>query len=117
MRFAGKIQKMQQPVYLLAGDKGILRTDNQELIAVKNQSKNCLAWKTSNLVFNNTPLEAVAADLSEYFGIKFEIANSHKLQTPFTSTFDHKSLADVLAILEMSLDLKADTTGKTVVLK
>jgi transmembrane sensor len=115
--FAGKAPKVQQPVYLLAGDKGTLQSDKQKLIAEKNQNSNFFSWKTGILVFNGTPLEKVASDLSDYFGTKIEVINKGKLQTPFTSTFDHKSMRDVLTILELSLGVKADTTGKTVVLK
>jgi ferric-dicitrate binding protein FerR (iron transport regulator) len=115
--FAAKALKTRHPLYLLAGDKGMLNTGKQELISIKNQNPNFLAWKTRKLVFKNTPLERVASDLSDYFNTRVLVGNSARAQTPFTSTFEQPSLKDILSIMELSLGVKADTTHNTVFLK
>ena len=109
--FTGKSNKTLYPVYLLAGDEGLLDKTAQTIKAEKNTDANYLSWKTGKLVFNNTPLKKVASDLSDYFGKQVVVEDSLKANIPFTSTFDHQNIGDILTILEMSLGVKADSSS------
>ncbi|HEY4788396.1 MAG TPA: FecR domain-containing protein [Bacteroidales bacterium] len=113
--FRGK--EMVKQVKLLPGDKGILDLDKKQLELVKNRDPNFLAWKTGKLVFRNVPLSLVVSKLTDFYGRNIMVEDDSKADIPFTSTFDHKSLRDVLAIMEMSLGLKADTMNHIIVLK
>jgi ferric-dicitrate binding protein FerR (iron transport regulator) len=115
--FAAKNKLNIQSVYLVAGDKGILDVNENKIVLEKNTSPNYLSWKTGKLVFDNTPLLNVAKDLSSYYNRTIEISDPAKLNIPFTSVFEKKSLPEVLAIIEISLGLNVDTTGNNVILK
>lgn len=113
--FTGK--QMTKNVKLLPGDKGILEFEKNEVKQVKNQDPNFLSWKTGRLVFKNTPLSQVVSKLTECYGRKVVVGNVSKADIPFTSTFDHQSLQDVIIIMEMSLGLKSDSINHIIVLK
>lgn len=115
--FAGKQTKTSNPVYLMAGDKGLLNNFINELHVEKAQDPNNLAWKTGKLVFNNTPLDKVAADLSSYFNTTITVESDAKKEIPFTSTFENQKLSDILQIMELSLGVKADSTSGSIQLK
>lgn len=113
--FTGKL--MKKDVKLLPGDKGILDFEKKQVEQVKNPDPNFLAWKTGKLTFKNTPLSEVVSKLSDVYGRSVMVEDANKADIPFTSTFDHQSLQDVLVIMEMSLGVKADTINHTIVLK
>jgi transmembrane sensor len=103
------------PVKLIPGDKGVLKGTHLE--KVSNEDPNFLAWKTGKLIFRNTPLNLVASTLTDYYGRIIRVEDAGKANIPFTSTFDHQSLHDVITILELSLGVKADTVNHVIVLK
>jgi transmembrane sensor len=115
--FTGKKDLAQTSVRLMAGDQGILNLETQKLENVKNDDPNFLAWKTGKLVFKNTMLKQVVAKLTDFYGKSIRMEDLSKAEIPFTSTFDHKPLGDVIAIMEISLGLKADTINQVIVLK
>ena len=115
--FTGKKDLAQTSVRLMAGDQGILNLVTQKLENVKNDDPNFLAWKTGKLVFKNTMLKQVVAKLTDFYGKSIRVEDLSKAEIPFTSTFDHKPLRDVITIMEISLGLKADTINQVIVLK
>ena len=115
--FTGKEMPAQDAVKLIAGDLGILTLETKHLERVKNDDPNFLAWKTGKLIFKNTALKQVVAKLTDFYGKNIRVDDISKAEIPFTSTFDHKPLQDVITIMEMSLGLKADTINHVIVLK
>jgi len=105
------------PVHLKPGDKGILNTGTHQTEKVVNEDPNFLAWKTGKLIFRNTPLSQVALKLTDFYGRSIRVENAGKADIPFTSTFDHQSLRDVITIIELSLQVKADTINHSIVLR
>lgn len=112
--FTGK--QTPEPIKLIPGDKGILKGSNQ-LEKTENEDPNFLAWKTGKLIFRNTPLTQVASTLTDFYGRSIKVEDAGKAGIPFTSTFDHQSLKDVITIMEMSLSIKADSAGENIILK
>jgi transmembrane sensor len=115
--FTSKEMPAQDAVKLIAGDLGILTLGTKQLERVKNDDPNFLAWKTGKLIFKNTALKQVVAKLTDFYGKNIRVDDISKAEIPFTSTFDHRSLQDVITIMEMSLGLKADTINHVIVLK
>jgi ferric-dicitrate binding protein FerR (iron transport regulator) len=107
----------QTSAKLIAGDKAILNVESRQLELLKNDDPNFLAWKTGKLIFKNLPLKQVVAKLTDFYGRSIRVDDISKAEVPFTSTFDHKPLQDVITIMEMSLGLKADTINHVIVLK
>jgi ferric-dicitrate binding protein FerR (iron transport regulator) len=115
--FTGKEMPTQNAVKLIAGDQGVLNLETKQLARVKNDDPNFLAWKTGKLIFKNTALKQVVAKLTEFYGKNIRVDDISKAEIPFTSTFDHKPLHDVITIMEISLGLKADTINHVIILK
>jgi transmembrane sensor len=108
---------VQDAVKLIAGDQGILTLETKHLERVKNDDPNFLAWKTGKLIFKNTALKQVVAKLTDFYGKNIQVDDISKAEIPFTSTFDHRSLQDVITIMEISLGLKADTVNHVILLR
>jgi transmembrane sensor len=115
--FTSKEVQVQDAIKLTAGDQGVLNLETKQLERIKNDDANFLAWKTGKLIFKNTALKQVVAKLTDFYGKNIRVDNISKAEIPFTSTFDHKTLQDVITIMEMSLGLKADTINHVIVLK
>ena len=72
---------------------------------MKEEDLNDLSWKTRQLRFNDTPLEKVISDLSEYYQVK--IAN--KTAAPdakLTATFNDLPMDEVLMVISQTLDIR-----------
>lgn len=114
--FKGKTGKLKNPIFLVAGDRGLLIPANNELKLEKNRNINVLSWKTGKLIFDNTPLTMVASDLSEYYGVTIAIADTTKNQIPITSVFENKSLQEILGVLDI-MGIKSESKGQKIWLK
>ncbi|HEX6806343.1 MAG TPA: FecR domain-containing protein [Gemmatimonadaceae bacterium] len=72
-----------------------------------------VAWTTGTLVFDATPLDDVATDLTRWYGTTVIVGDMSLARRDFTGSFDRESLADVLAIVARStrtrLAWRADT--------
>jgi transmembrane sensor len=110
--FKGKSQASQ--VKLIAGEKGVLSLQTGSLVSESNSDPNFMAWKTGKLVFKNTALKDVAKTLSDYYGVKINIVHTDKSDIPFTSTFENQKIGDIIRIIELSLNLKADSSDNEI---
>jgi transmembrane sensor len=115
--FVGKDPATNVALKLKVGDKGILNLKRKQLVLVTNEDPNFLSWKTGKLIFKNTPLVQVADKLTDFYGTNIRVVDPAKAAVPFTSTFDHQSLRNVIIVMEMSLGVKADTIDHVIVLK
>lgn len=79
--------------------------DTNELTVLEEQDANYLAWETGELRFNNTPVEKVIEDLSEYYGAPVR-SRSMLRGEKLTATFERMPLEDVLLIINQTLDLR-----------
>jgi ferric-dicitrate binding protein FerR (iron transport regulator) len=57
-----------------------------------------LAWAGSFLVFQNTPIQQVAAEVGAHFGTRVEVVGNAGEQT-FTAWFDDPTLDEVLGVV------------------
>lgn len=77
---------------------------NHQLGASKEMNPNYLSWKTGKLVFDDTPMEQVCHDISKFYGTTVESFLNDR--TILTGTFDHESFHDVLAAIQISLNVQ-----------
>ncbi|TNE81607.1 MAG: DUF4974 domain-containing protein [Bacteroidetes bacterium] len=71
---------------------------------------NRVRWFENRLVFENAPMETVAHDLSEYFGMNISVDDA-SAKCPFTSPFENKSWEDVKHSIELSTGVIFKQTG------
>jgi len=96
---------------LYPGDKAELYAAGDAIIKTTNQDVNFLAWKTKHLVFNNTPLNEVAALLTRVYHTSVRLSDDRLSDCRITTTFDRQSLESVLNVLKATLDLQVRSNG------
>lgn len=82
------------------------RQDGQIRMRAKDRL-NELAWKTQRLVYKNTPLREVAADLEALYQVELQGMPTQELR--LTATFDQMNISDILYIINQTLDTNLTT--------
>ena len=99
-------------VILTAGMSASYSMESKGITILEEEDLNTLSWKTRQLRFNDTPLEKVVSDLSEYYQVNI----INKAETPnlkLTATFNDLPLEDVLLVINQTLDTRlAPDTNK-----
>lgn len=107
--------KLHQSATLKAGQKVVLdkltgRMDVQNPESVDND----VAWKRKELVFRNTPLSLVFAQMRKQFHMDIVVDKRVDQRSLFTGTLSSVSLNDNLEIIDLSCDVRSSIIGKTV---
>lgn len=92
-------------VILTAGMSASYSMKSKGITILEEEDLNTLSWKTRQLRFNDTPLEKVVSDLSEYYQVNI----INKAETPnlkLTATFNDLPLEDVLLVINQTLDTR-----------
>ncbi|MDP1622853.1 MAG: FecR domain-containing protein [Bacteroidales bacterium] len=97
--------------FLFPGDKAEMTCDGYAISKTTNSDVNFLAWKTKHMVFNNTPLNEVAAMLTKVYHTNIRLSGDRLSDCRITTTFDKQSLESVLNVLKATLDLQVTDTG------
>jgi ferric-dicitrate binding protein FerR (iron transport regulator) len=66
------------------------------------------AWHSGRLVFDDTPLPEVAAQLDRWYGIEVVLEGSEIKNYKITTTFENESLNQVLDLLELSSPIEIE---------
>jgi len=86
-----------------------------KVIHVRVRNENILGWKTGRLVFKDTPLRDVAADLSHYSG-KTILIIGHELDgTILTSSYVGEDLGDILEEIRLVLNIDYTILNDTII--
>ena len=75
-----------------------------------------VAWTTGRLVFPDTPLREMAADLERWFEVDIEFADPAIGDRRLSATFEEESIETVLQIISELADVHVRRTGRLVVL-
>lgn len=118
--FSGKVAFSQASnagnvVKLVKGECAVFEKQENTISKHASNNENAIAWQTGVLKFANAPLVEAAREMSDFYGQPVEIASS--LQDRFISvTFNNLSLKNALEIIELTLNVKADSlSGKVVI--
>lgn len=109
-----KSTKINEPLDLKAGEKGIYKKTELKLIAKRNDDSNFLAWKTRRIVFEGNNLSTVAETLQSVYGVEIIITATEIDACKVTATFDNQSLEAVLAVLKSTLNLTYRIDGNKI---
>jgi transmembrane sensor len=74
------------------------------------------AWLHGRIVFNNTPLAEVAAELSRWHEVEIELGDPSLAREELTASFIAESLQETLRTLSTALQLRVERRGTRVVL-
>jgi transmembrane sensor len=71
------------------------------------------AWMRGELVFRDTPISTVIADLRRWYGVEVRVADTALLQRRFTGTFTTEPRERVLDVIAMTLPARVERRGDT----
>jgi transmembrane sensor len=93
-------------VTLTQGVEAALANEDRKIETRRPQkNNNILAWKTRVLVFDDTPLPAVAAALENLYHVQVVIKNEQLADKKLIASFRNLPLAEVLDIMEKTLQI------------
>ena len=92
-------------ILLTKGEKGTFIEYENRLEKSLNTDRNYLAWKTHNLVFEETPLSEVISHLKKTYHIEIEINNKEINDLVLTAEFDKKPVDFILNVVQLTFDL------------
>lgn len=104
-------------VFLTPGEKGTLFTERNILEKSVNADPNYLAWKTNDIVFNETPLSEVVRCLENVYHIEIELAEPELANEVLTAHFDKKPIDFVLNVVRLTFNLELTEENENFVLK
>ena len=97
-------------IFLIPGEKGTLFNKSNLLEKSVNTNPNFLAWKTNDLVFNETPLSEVIRCLEKVYHIEIQLTEPDLENLLLTAHFDKKPISFVLDVVRLTFNL--ELTGK-----
>lgn len=102
---------------LLAGDLGVLpRSGHVEIKRGVDVARE-IGWSTGRLSFDAVPLRDAVRELRRFYDLEFVLADSVTAARRLTATFDTEAPSEVVRVIALSLELRAQTRGKTVTLR
>jgi transmembrane sensor len=104
-------------VLLQADDIGQIDPQGQ-ITAVRDADvAGALAWTDGRLVFRDAPLRDVIAELRRWYDLDLQVHDSAVAARRLTASFSDESVPLVLERIALSLDLRVDRQGRTIVLR
>lgn len=100
-----------EKVVLIKGQKAIFYKSTTKIETSINDNINFQAWKTKQIIFEDTPLPEVVHIINEIYKSDLKLIGTQLNECPVTTTFDNQSLKSVLNVLENTLDLKIEQKG------
>ncbi|ASZ09516.1 FecR domain-containing protein [Chitinophaga pendula] len=75
------------------------------------------SWKVGQQTFQQASLSEVTGWITTQFGIEFRFSNPALKQLPFSGTIPSDKLESILPILEQSLDIRIDKSGRQMMIR
>ena len=106
--------KVENDILILQGGESV-RFDHGTKILIRQDdlNSNYDAWKTRQILFRNNNLRSVCQTLESVYGIHVDIADDVSVDSPkLTASFSHDDLANVLHVIEVTLDVEFQPMGE-----
>jgi len=98
------------------GEKAEISTTQKTITTIVNPDPNYLSWKNGKIIFDNTSLDQVIATLSKVYQKEIRLGNPQLSGCSLTATFDNQTLASVLNVIRVTLDVEvAEENGILVI--
>lgn len=75
-----------------------------------------LAWLNGAMIFHNTPLREVIAELGRKYPFSFEVPDRSLLSRKLTASFKREPFDEILKAIVISLDMRYERKGDTIIL-
>lgn len=99
---------------LVAGQRGDYSPKEGNIARRTNDDENFLYWKNRRLVFRNTPMSEVAAELQELFPETRILLEGEKTgECPLTTTFENQSVESIINIIAETFNLEMTQNANT----
>ncbi|GEO04354.1 hypothetical protein AAE02nite_20180 [Adhaeribacter aerolatus] len=115
---SGKIKLMvndtRKPTALtmLPGDYVALDKYEEKIIKLKVNPEAFSGWRSQKLVFKNTPLAEIIAQIEQTYGTKIILTDTSLVDRTFTGTFPNNNLPVLLQTLEKAFQLNISQQGQ-----
>jgi ferric-dicitrate binding protein FerR (iron transport regulator) len=110
--------KSNKKVMLLPNEKAILDQLTGDITVIsENNVKNASAWRRGDLIFRNTCLSDILQAIEDNYNVSIRAQCEDLFNDRFTGILPLSNLNEVLTVIEKSYHLKAEITGKEIVLK
>lgn len=106
----------QPGVLLKAGDRGLVARDGRLDATRGVVSADALAWTRGRLVYRDTPLAEVQADLRRWYGVVLVAGDSAVARRTLTAAFHNDPRARVVDVIRLALGARVVQRGDTAVL-
>ena len=108
----------EEPLALLlnAGEKGTLLHSLNKLEKTINTNANYLAWKTHNLVFDQTPLGEVVQYLKKTYHTQIQLNGDNVERLLLTAQFENKSVEFILNVVQLTFGLQLENENGNYIL-
>lgn len=109
-------QRHTRGAVLKARDRAIV--DPQGIVAVERSavSPDDLAWTEGRLVFRDSPLTLVGAELYRWYGVRLRIADSSLASLHLTASFSGEPVDRVLNVIALTLGARVERQGNVAIL-
>lgn len=118
----GKVEILQttpeptNPVLLTPGEKATLSKKERKLIKQKNNDPNFNAWKTYNLLFENSKLSYVIQNLEKTYHVDIQTPGLNTDELFLTAQFYSKSIEFILDVIRITFNLELKTENDRYIL-
>lgn len=110
--------KSNKNVILKPNEKAILDQQTGEItIVFENDIRHFSAWRRGELIFRNSELAHILKTIEDNYNVTIKIDCEDCHTDKFTGTLPLSDLNEVLEVLEISYHLKAEITGKEILLR
>jgi len=109
-------QRHTRGAVLNARDRAIV--DPQGIVAVERSavSPDDMAWTQGRLVFRDSPLTLVGAELYRWYGVRLRIADSSLANLHLTASFSGEPVDRVLNVIALTLGARVERQGNVAIL-
>jgi ferric-dicitrate binding protein FerR (iron transport regulator) len=102
-------QPVQQPcndLILTPGERGVLSNADNQLVKSFNDNPNVIAWKTHDLVFNDTKLTEVIRNLGNVYHTEIQLSDPLLNDLVLTAHFDNQTIDFILEVIRLTFNLE-----------
>ena len=108
------LSNAQDSILLLPGEKGETNyRQASKVLKTHSAQQNEISWKTQALDFEDNDIRTIFLALERHFHIKIECKDSTLLDYHFTGHYKSPKLAEILKVMQFSLDLKFEKKDST----
>jgi ferric-dicitrate binding protein FerR (iron transport regulator) len=99
------------------GDKGTLICASNDLLKTTNNDPNFLAWKTHNLIFRETSLKEVIANLEKVYKVDIVVSDDKLNNLLLSAQFNNYSVDFILKVIQTTFNLELVQANGQYILK